>query len=234
MKSGRSSRTAEHNALFRALEASAPDSERLFIDPLARSFLTWPLSIVGQLAAAPGGGRLARTVIDRRWPGVRSSVVARTRLIDETLSAFDPDQFGQLVILGAGSDSRPYRLPCLEKVPVFEVDHPDTQLAKRVALTRSLEVLPGNVTFIASDFNLGQLGSDMEAAGFRHWLPTMFLWEGVSNYLSEDAVDATLRWCGKAAPSSSLLFTYIHSDVLCSPGGIRWGRSAVCLIGEGR
>jgi methyltransferase (TIGR00027 family) len=179
--------------------------------------LTWPLSIVGQLAAAPGGGRLARTVIDRRWPGVRSSVVARTRLIDDTLSAFDPDQFSQLVILGAGFDSRPYRLPCLEKVLVFEVDHPDTQLAKRDALARSLEALPGNVTFIASDFNLGQLGSDMEASGFRPWLPTMFLWEGVSNYLREDAVDATLRWCGKAAPSSSLLFTYIHSDVLSHP-----------------
>lgn len=217
MKTGRSSRTAEHNALFRALESSVPDSERLFVDPLARSFLTWPLSMVGLLAEAPGGGRLARTVIDRRWPGVRTSVVARTRLIDETLSALNSNQLGQLVVLGAGFDSRPYRLPRLEEVSVFEVDHPDTQLVKRAALSRSLRTLPGNVTFIASDFNLRQLGTDMEASGYRPSLPTVFLWEGVSNYLSEDAVDAMLRWCAQAATGSSLLFTYIHSDVLTHP-----------------
>jgi len=217
MKSGRSSRTAEHNALFRALEASVPDGERLFVDPLAPRFLTWPLSAVGHLAATPGGGRLARMLIDRRWPGVRTSVVARTRLIDDTLSEFAPEQFGQLVILGAGFDSRPYRLRCLETLPTFEVDHPDTQQAKREALTRALGTLPGNITFIPTDFNLRQLGSDMEASGYCASVPTMFLWEGVTNYLNEDAVDATLRWCAQAAPGSSLLFTYIHSDVLTRP-----------------
>jgi methyltransferase (TIGR00027 family) len=217
MKSGRASRTAEHNALFRALERSVPEGERLFVDPLASRCLTWPLWVAGHLAAVPGGGRALRAAIDLRWPGVRTSVVARTRLIDDTLSGLPSEQLGQLVILGAGFDSRPYRLGCLRTSTIFEVDHPDTQEAKRRALARALPALPPNVTFIASDFDLGELGPAMEATGYRPCLPTVFLWEGVTNYLSEAAVDATLRWSARAASGSVLLFTYIHSDALTHP-----------------
>src|ERR1700683_5409817 len=193
MKSGRSSRTAEHNALFRALEVRVPRGERLFDDPLAQCFLTCPLSLVGNVAAIPGCGRAVRVIADRHWPGIRTSVIARTRLIDDTLSALVPEEVSQLVILGAGFDSRPYRLRCLQTVPIFEVDHPDTQQAKRDALSRALGEPPANVTFIPTDFNLMQLESDMDASGYRSSVPTLFLWEGVTNYLSEDAVDVTLR-----------------------------------------
>jgi methyltransferase (TIGR00027 family) len=217
MESGRASRTAEHNALFRDLERGVPEEERLFEDPLASRFLTWPLSLAGRLGALPGCGRAVRAAIDRHWPGVRTSVVARTRLIDDTLSRFSSEQLDQLVILGAGFDSRPYRLPCVQTTSIFEVDHPDTQEAKRRALCRALPTLPRNVTFIPSDFNLGELGPVMEASGYRSGVPTVFLWEGVTNYLSAGAVDATLRWTARAASGSALLFTYIHSDALTHP-----------------
>jgi methyltransferase (TIGR00027 family) len=217
MKPGRSSRTAEHNALFRALENGAPDGRRLFDDPLAPRFLTWPLSWAGHLAAVPGGGRAVRAILDRHWPGIRTSVVARTRLIDDTLSTLTSEGMRQLVILGAGYDSRPYRLSCLREFSIFEVDHPDTQDAKCNALSHALEVLPASVTFIPSDFNLMHMESDMEASGYQPSVPTVFLWEGVTNYLSEDAVDATVRWCARATPGSALLFTYIHDDVLTHP-----------------
>jgi methyltransferase (TIGR00027 family) len=173
--------------------------------------------LAGRLAALPGCGYLVRAAIDRHWPGVRTSVVARTRLIDDTLAGFSSEQMGQLVILGAGFDSRPYRLPCLETTSIFEVDHPDTQEAKRRALARALPILPPNVTFISSDFNLKELGPAMAASGYRSGVPTIFLWEGVTNYLSEAAVDTTLRWTAEAASRSTLLFTYIHSDALTHP-----------------
>jgi O-methyltransferase involved in polyketide biosynthesis len=60
MRAGRASRTAEHNALFRALESSRPARRRLFTDPLAREFLAWPLSLVERLGAVPGFGTLVR------------------------------------------------------------------------------------------------------------------------------------------------------------------------------
>lgn len=122
------------------------------------------------------------------------------------------------MILGAGFDTRPYRLRRLRGVSVFEVDHPDTQRAKQAVLRHVLAALPRNVAFVRSDFNLGTLRQAMASAGYRPELPTVILWEGVTNYLTEHAVDSTLRWCSGCAPAGSmLLFTYVHSDVIEHP-----------------
>lgn len=218
MREGRASRTAQHNALFRALESSLPEPRRLFDDPFARAFLDRPLALVARLGSLPGLGRFVPWFIDRRWPGVRTSVVARTRLIDEAISAALSESIEQLVVLGAGFDSRAYRLPALREVTVFEVDHPDTQAAKRRALSRAPAGLPEHVRFVVSDFQATELQPLMLAAGYRESARSFILWEGVTNYLGEAAVDATLRWCAHAAPGSLLLFTYVHQDVLTRPG----------------
>ncbi len=218
MREGRASRTAEQNALFRALESSLPEGERLFEDPLARSFLKWPLALVARPAVIPVLRRFAPWFIDRRWPGVRTSVVARTRLIDDAIAAALSEHPEQLVILGAGFDSRAYRLPGLRGITVFEVDHPDTQAAKQRILVRVLPALPTQVRFVACDFQQRSLEDAMAAAGYSEAVRSLILWEGVTNYLTETAVDATLRWCSRASPGSLLLFTYVHRDVLTNPG----------------
>jgi methyltransferase (TIGR00027 family) len=217
MKEGHASRTAEYMALFRALESSLPAGRRLFDDPLAREFLTPSLALVARLGALPGLRELVLRIIDGRWPGARTSGVARTRFIDDAVAAALEEQIEQFVVLGAGFDSRAYRLPSLRKTTVFEVDHQDTLSRKRTVLARALGTLPGHVRFVATDFNQDDLEQAMYAAGYRQSARTFFLWEGVTNYLSEAAVDATLRWCSKAAPGSRLLFTYIHRAVLEDP-----------------
>jgi methyltransferase (TIGR00027 family) len=216
MREGHASRTAEQNALFRALESLRPAGRRIFEDPLARSFLTPPLSLVGRLAVVPGLRELLPWIIDYRWPGVRSSVVARTRLIDDAIAAA-LDRIEQLVILGAGFDSRAYRMPGLRRITVFEVDHPDTQTTKRRVLGRALSTSPEHVRFVAIDFQKRDLPAAMAEAGYRESARTFILWEGVTNYLTEAAVDATLRWCSRASPGSLVLFTYVHRDVLTRP-----------------
>jgi len=217
MQKGRASRTAQHNAVFRTVESALPARERLFEDVMAKRFLTWPLSAVRPLCGLPGGAQLACCVIDRRWPGVRTSVAARTKLIDDTLDAFNDEQLGQLVVLGSGFDTRPYRLARLRSVPVFEVDHPDTQAAKRAVLERVLKNAYDNVTFVAIDFAVDSLEDSMARSGYSPNRPTVILWEGVTNYLSPQAFFSTLDWCAQAAPHSKLLFTYVHADVLRSP-----------------
>lgn len=217
MKAGYASRTAEHNALFRALESSLPAGQRLFEDRLAHAFLTWPLGLVARLARLPVFRSLVLTYIDSHWPGVRSSVVARTALIDEAIADKAREGAAQIVLLGAGYDSRPYRLPALRHLPAFEVDHPDTLIAKRRALQRVLLELPPNVRFVATDFNQDRLESAMATAGYNYAAPTIFVWEGVTNYLTEAAVDTTLRWCSRAALPSALISTYVHRDILTNP-----------------
>ncbi len=218
MRQGRASRTAEHNALFRALESSGPSRGRLFEDPLARSMLTWPLSLVARLGSVPVLRTGVLRFIDGRWPGVRTSVVARTRLIDDAIIDALREPFEQFVVLGAGLDSRAYRLSRLRGMSVFEVDHQDTQAAKRSALARVLPLPPTHVRFVTTDFREGDLGARMAAAGYREDALTFILWEGVTNYLTEAAVDATLRWCSRAARESLVLFTYVDRGILTHPG----------------
>jgi methyltransferase (TIGR00027 family) len=184
---------------------------------MARRFLAWPLALVARLAVLPGLRDLVPWLIDHRWPGVRSSVVARTRLIDDVIAASLGEHTEQVVILGAGFDSRAYRLSGLGGITVFEVDHPDTLTTKRRVLERVLGVLPEHVRFVPIDFNQRDLDAVMAAAGYRESARTFFLWEGVTSYLTEAAVDTTLRWCSRAAPGSLLLFTYVHRDVLTRP-----------------
>lgn len=210
----RASKTAEHNALFRAIEHHT-GSGRLFEDPWAAVFLSAPLRLVAFAARTRPLRSLITRFIDRRWPGVRSSVVARTRLIDDDLTeAIGPAD--QLVLLGAGFDSRALRLPILQGVDVFEVDHPDTQRLKRGRLRRA-HTDSSHIRFVETDFRLSQLGPALAAAGYDPTRPTLFLWEGVTNYLDPDTVAGTLRWCGRAAPGSRLIFTYVDDQLFTNP-----------------
>ena len=173
--------------------------------------------LVAWAGAVPGLRRLVLRYIDHRWPGVRTSVVARTRLIDDAICTARDEDITQLVILGAGFDSRAYRLSGLREITVFEVDHPSTQAAKRRVLEHTLPTPLTHVRFVACDFNQQSLEAGMVSAGYERSAHTFILWEGVTNYLSEAAVDATLRWCAQAAAGSLLLFTYVHRDVLTRP-----------------
>lgn len=217
MREGRASRTAEQNALFRALESMLPAERRLFEDGFARGFLTWPLMLVPWVARVPGLREFPQRFIDRRWPGARPALVARTRLIDDWIADALGASVEQAVILGAGFDTRAYRLPALAGLSVFEVDHPATQARKRELLERVGVRVPANVEFVAVDFDRDDLADAMQAAGYREPARTFLLWEGVTGYLTESAVDATLRWCARASSGSPLIFTYLHRDVLTRP-----------------
>ncbi len=225
MKPGTASRTAEHNALFRALEARQPPRRRVVDDRLAESFLRWPLSPV---ARVPGLRHVAPRIIDGRWPGVRTAVVARTRVIDDALAEQVGPTTGQFVVLGAGYDTRVHRLPALAGLTSFEVDHPDTQAAKRAALGSR----PDAVRYVATDFAEGAVAGAMAEAGYDESIPTLFLWEGTTNYLTEEAVDATLRWCARAAAGSTLVFTYVHRDVIEDPLQFVGGERLVATLDQ--
>jgi methyltransferase (TIGR00027 family) len=214
MLNGRASSTARHNALFRALEAGQPADRRVVDDPLARRFLGPGLGAVAAAGRLPGLRTLVPRLIDGRWPGVRTAVVARTRLIDDAVAEAMGAGGGQAVLLGAGFDTRAWRLPGLAGVPVFEVDHPATQAAKR----RALPAVPPLVRLVPCDFAADDLGLLLAVAGLRPELPALVLWEGVTNYLDEPAVDRTLRWCAGCAPGSVVIMTYVDRAVLTDPG----------------
>jgi len=204
-------------ALFRAIESSLPARRRLFEDPFARQFLRPRFALLARLCGVPGVADLVSQYIDGRWAGARSSAVARTRLIDDIIAEALAQGLDQMVILGAGFDTRAYRLPGLSDVAVFEVDHPDTLAKKQAVLRHASLVAPSCVRSVGIDFTSADLDRVMDAAGYSTQARTFILWEGVTNYLTEAAVDSTLRWCARAASGSELLFTYINRAVLDDP-----------------
>ena len=209
------SSTAEFMALFRALESSAPRETRLFYDRYAQRFLRPSLRAVLRLSRGRLGRALVLAAIDGLWPGARPSGVARTRFIDDALaSASAEGKIEQVVLLGAGFDCRAHRLS-LTPAPVYlEIDRPATQERKRERLGDRVE---SATRYAPCDFGTDSLAASLNNAGFRPERPSFFLWEGVTNYLSPDAVDDVLEYVSSTAPGSVLVFTYVDRMVLEEP-----------------
>lgn len=217
MRDGRPSRTAQHNALFRALEQG--QDVPLFCDPFARGFLRGRYRLYGALPA-----RAVARFIDRRWPGPRAAVCVRTRHIDDRVAEALADGLDQLVILGAGFDARAHRLPGLAGVRVFEVDHPSTQAMKRAVVGAP----PPHVRYVPADLARQPLAAALQAAGLAPGARTLFLWEGVTNYLDAVSVDATLRAIARLG--TSVVFTYVERSLLDASAAFEGGTESLAYV----
>jgi methyltransferase (TIGR00027 family) len=225
------SRTAAFVALFRALESRLPADRRLFEDPFAPAFLEPRLRAVLALARVPVTGALVAKAIDRGWPGARAGVVVRTRFIDGELEAALADGIGQVAILGAGFDTRAYRIEGVQRAQVFEIDEPATLAVKRARMERVLGALPGHVSLVAMDFEHDDLGARLNAAGLRREARTMFICEGVTSYLTAAGVDATFRRVSAlAATGSRLAFTYLDRAALEGRSDLPGARAAIAAV----
>ena len=210
------SRTALAVTLWRARESNRSASSRLFVDDLARGFLDRRLRWAFHLSRLPWvGGFVPWSLIDGHWAGSRGTVAVRTRYIDDAVTAALGKGLEQVVIFGAGFDSRAYRIPGIARTRVFEVDHPATQAEKKRVVARRLGALAPHVVFVPIDFSTLTLDAAMPAAGFRSAARTFFICEGVTHYLSAQDVDTLFRYVAASAPAGSeMVFTYIHRTML--------------------
>jgi methyltransferase (TIGR00027 family) len=212
-------RTAQAIALFRAIESARPAPERMFHDPLAARLLSGPFRVAAHMLRLPHGNRLLERAFDHRIPGVRGSAVVRTHLIDEAVLDAFASGCRQLVLLGAGYDSRPYRLDMPEGTVVYEVDRAAVQDVKQAQIQKQLRVVPQNVRFVPIDFELDDLVPTLRQAGFDPSVAAVFVWEGVTYYLTDTAVDATLNSiAATTTPGSRLVLTYMDHGVLQGTG----------------
>ena len=196
----------------RALETYQHGESRLVDDPFAMRFLPPVHRFLVHLLRTPVLGPALLTKRERQVPGVMGNLLCRTRFIDETLREAQRAGIRQVAILGAGLDSRAYRLRD-DAVHVFEVDHPATQAWKRSRAMRSCQV--GQVTFVSLDFETRKLPEAMSSSGFQTGAVCIFIWEGVTQYIHAEAVDRTFAYLADASAADSLLvFTYIHKGVL--------------------
>jgi methyltransferase (TIGR00027 family) len=213
-----SSRTARYVALYRALESSERTRAPLFEDPYAPTFLPCSLRLAAHAAHMPGVRSVLLRYADHKAPGARTSAIARTRFIDDQVRAAVTAGFKQFVLLGAGFDSRALRMRELQDAHVFEVDKPATQITHGVQPT-------AQVHYVGVDFQqCDDIAAELEGHGFDRSQRSLFIWEGVTNYLDAASVERTLASIGRTAVGSRLVFTYVHRGLL--DGSVTFDASA--------
>src|SRR4029450_4989961 len=226
MKNKQSSTTAEGMALVRAIEASRPEGKRICSHPLAPSLVNGFKFTMSKLVIDSGlYGRFA--------PGAIEFITARERYIDDFLKACLSEGLDQVVILGAGFDTRAYRIAGIEKLRVFEVDHPATQEVKLKRLRTVIDPLPDHVTFIPVDFNTQTLAERLPASGYDEQGTTLFTWQGVNMDLTAEGVDSTLAFIAHhSGPGSAVIFDYFTNEFLRGPL-VKKIRRLMQMVGEG-
>jgi methyltransferase (TIGR00027 family) len=209
---GRPSRTSIMVAAGRAFGAREPDLSVRNPDWLAERFLGPDEREL--IREHPIAGALEQDYLQARQnavvAGTANLMLARTRFVDERLQTALRGGATQVVILGAGFDTRAYRFQDLLKgKKVFEVDFHSTQEFKKRRVAEVLGTAPAHVAFVEIDFKRDALRDALVGAGFQPAEKTFFVWEGVSVYLAEEAVPTTLRAIAtSSAPGSSLVMDY--------------------------
>lgn len=214
MNKNKAGQTAIGAAAVRTLELFYPEELRLFEDHFARDFLNQPMKFLIDLMRFKGIREWGINLREKQVPGTLGGIICRTRYIDDVLQSAIKNGMENILILGAGLDSRPYRIPEINKTKVFEVDLPSIQNFKKKRLIKILGSLPSHVTFVPIDFNDQNLEETLGSKGLDISKPTFFIWEGVTQYITPEAVDSTLRYISKTCLGSSIVFTYIQKSVI--------------------
>jgi len=203
--------TALGAATCRLIEQYQPRETRLVDDPVVKDF-------VGTLIRGLMKFAIMRNFTIKRtdaiMPGIYGGQICRARFIDDAVKSALSQGIGQLVILGAGFDTRPYRLGGMESVKVVEVDLPSVQDEKMKRLRRHYGRMFEKVTFVPIDFDTQSIGGVLAKTALDPSKSVIFVWEGVTQYISEEAVRRTLAFVGDSASGSILLFTYVLKSVV--------------------
>src|SRR3954452_2098755 len=145
--------------------------------------------------------------------GLRSHVVLRSRFAEDALKDAAMDGVEQYVPLGAGLDTFAYRQPSwAHRLTIVEVDHPASQAAKRAALAAAGIEIPPNVRFADVDFERETLSHGLARCGADMAKRTFFSWLGVTQYLTRDAIEATLRTVLSFPKGSALVSTFVRPN----------------------
>jgi methyltransferase (TIGR00027 family) len=233
--SNRPSATAQWTTLARALELNRPRTGRIVVDRFAPAFLDGVHRRT--LEALRIGSPLVHLAERHELAGIAAFVLLRHRFIDEHLSSALADGAEQVIILGAGYDSRAYRFAeQLQGRPVHEVDLAPLSRRKAGIVAAHPELFGGNtIRRVEIDFRTQSLAGRLLDAGFTVGARTFVVWEGVSMYLSAAAIGATMDTLHDVCGAGSTLAMDFWHDT----GGLhpfdqvrRTAARAIRLIGE--
>ena len=199
--------TAQGVAKQRLIETIAGPDKRVINDPYADSF------VIGSGFIKLMGHKLNAWLSEKLAPGFHEHLIARTKFIDELIEKSAVNGIEQYVILGAGYDSRAHRLELPSSLKIFEVDQPEVSDNKLAKLPKELPNSE-NVTYVNIDFSYQSLTDQLIGAGFDQEKSTIFTLEGVSQYITKEAVSSTIKELTSLTRDTNSIFFMSYVDEL--------------------
>ena len=191
--------TAQGVAKQRLIESLAKPSKRIIYDPYAENF------VLGAGIIKLMGHKFSVWLSKKFVPGFHEHLISRTRFIDDLIKKSISEQVEQYVILGAGYDSRAYNLELPSGLKIFEVDQPEVQ---EIKISKLPDEIPNaeNITYVSVDFNHQSLKNQLLNSGFDKSKSTIYTLEGVSQYITREALNSTLSELALLTPNSNATF----------------------------
>ena len=191
--------TAQGVAKQRLIESLAKPSKRIIYDPYAENF------VLGAGIIKLMGHDFSVWLSKKFVPGFHEHLISRTRFIDDLIKKSISEQVEQYVILGAGYDSRAYNLKLPSGLKIFEVDQPEVQ---EIKISKLPDEIPNseNITYVSVDFNHQSLKNQLLNSGFDKSKSTIYTLEGVSQYITREALNSTLSELALLTPNSNATF----------------------------
>ncbi len=157
-----------------------------------------------------------RCFVNLTAKGIYEYVIARTKYIDSEFTNTLKEGCDQVLIFGAGFDSRGIRFPDLaQNTRIFELDVPITQNAKIGRYKEKGIKTPENLIFVPIDFEKQSIAERLNESGFIKGQKCLFILEGLIMYLQPEALERTFRIIQEyAGPGSKIIFDYIYASVL--------------------
>jgi len=199
--------TAQGVAKQRLIESLAKPENRVIYDPYAENF------VLGSGIIKLMGHKLSVWLTKKFIPGLHEHLISRTRFIDDLIEKCATKKFEQYVILGAGYDSRAYRLNLPSGLKIFEVDQAEVQKRKLSKLSDDVSNSE-NITFVSVDFNIQSLKEQLLINGFDKSKSTIFTLEGVSQYITKKALNSTLNELSLLTKNSNSILFISYVNIL--------------------
>ena len=199
--------TAQGVAKQRLIETIAGPEKSVINDPYADKF------VIGSGVIKLMGHRLNVWLSSKLAPGFHEHLISRTRFIDDLIEKSAKEGIEQYVILGAGYDSRANRLNLTPSLKIFEVDQPEVSDIKLSKLPKDLPNLE-NITYVNVDFSYQSLSEQLLTAGFDQTKSTIITLEGVSQYITKEAVSSTIQELSSITKDARSIFFMSYVDEL--------------------
>lgn len=206
-------RTGAGPTFIVAVEQYFSDGQRIIEDSLAIQILPSLYRLMVNMTRIAFLRNWIVKATEKQITGGWSAFLVRKRYIDDRLVEAVVENSVQVVVnLGAGYDTRLYRLPALQNTPAWEVDQAVNIDAKRKRLQKILGAVPDQVKLVSMNFIEQTIDDVLNENGYSGKDKTFFIWEAVSQYLTEVAVRKTFDFFAKAPSGSRLAFTYVLKD----------------------